>query len=165
MFSYRVDRDSLQVVLNGLGTVRRQVDAGSLDAMDRALDGIYRAAQQYVPVGSGPGAGKLARSMDKYIFDIRPRQGVIRGKVTMANREGGQLPYAWMREAGGVIKPLPGNPIGRLVWTGEDGKPIFARTVTQAGSHYMEGAAIEGRDAVQEAFGLMLGEVVNLRRS
>jgi hypothetical protein len=134
--------------------------------MDRALEGVYNIAQGYIPKGQGPDAGKLAKSMDHFISDLRPGQGIIQGKVTMKNRADGQLPYAWMREMGGVIYPKPENPIGRLVWTDEEtGDLIFARRVTQAGSHYMEGAAIEGRDVVLKEFQVGLDEVISLGRS
>lgn len=164
--TYRVDRETLQVQLRRLGALKDGITAGSIDAMENALEGVYKIAQGYIPRGSGPGAGKLAKSMDRYIHDLRPGQGVIAGKVTMMNRQDGQLPYAFQREYGGTIYPRPENPIGRLVWTDQDtGEVIFARRVTQAGSHYMEGAAIEGHDVVLESFRGMMDEVISLRRS
>ena len=166
MYAYRVDRETLEATLDGLGTVGRQIDEGSIESMDKALEGVYDIAQRYIPRGKGPNSGALAESMDKYISDLRPGFGSITGKVTMKNREGGQLPYAWMREVGGVIRPKISNPIGRLVWTDEQtNELIFARRVTQAGSHYMEGAAIEGKDVFLESFQVMVEDVISLGRS
>ena len=93
-------------------------------------------------------AGPLAQSMTEVMLPEQPF-ALVQGKVTMM-KEGKQLPYAWMEEKGGIIKPRPENRIQRLVWVGEDGRLIFARQVTHVGKNYMELGAKESLPYVRE---------------
>ena len=55
------------------------------------------------------------------------------------------LPYPFMREYGGVIRPVKGK---FLVFRGREGGLVFAREVTQVGSRYMG----KTRDVIEPRF-------------
>lgn len=97
------------------------------DSSEEALHEGVGYAQEFVPRGDGILAG-----------DIR----VLEGPSPEGGEYGTDLVYAWQREEGGTIYPrngqflrfqmadavTPDNPEG---W-------VFARKVTQEGSHYMQ---------------------------
>lgn len=131
-------------------------DQEAIAALRDALEVLYVEAQARVPVGVGPGAGRLQQSMRRMVTDYRPSQGFLQGKVTMKDPADGQLPYAWMREEGGTIVPRPENRIGRLVWEDPDtGEVIFAKRVEQEGSHYMRGSAEAKQREIKDAMAQM----------
>ena len=91
--------------------------------------------------------GALARSMTTEMIKEDPTV-MFQGKVTMM-KDGKQLPYAWMEEKGGIIKPRPENRLQRLVWTdSETGQLIFAKQVTHKGKNYMTLGAKDSLAAV-----------------
>lgn len=155
--SYEVDENSLQGILSAIEGKMDSSPQAVLAFMEVALEILYQAAQVNCPVGTGGNAGALAASMERYVYDLRPGFQIA-GKVTMMNRSGQQKPYAWMREKGGTIIPRPENKLQRLVWVNENGDMIFARQVTQQGSHYMEGALIQTKDEVLAEAGYMLNK-------
>ena len=131
-------------------------DQEALVALRDALEVLYVEAQNQVPIGIGAGAGRLKASMRRMVTDYRPSQGFLQGKVTMRDPVEGQLPYAWMREEGGTIRPRPENRLGRLVWRdAETGKLIFAKVVVQKGSHYMRGSAEGKQKEIRDAMAQM----------
>lgn len=160
---YSVDPDTREATLQMFSRLIARLPLEGRQFVEDGTEIIYLAAQVNVPVGSGPNAGALQRSMDRFISDDRGELGIISGKVTMMNRQEGQKPYAWMREKGGTIVPRPENRLQRLVWTDEGGNLIFARQVTQDGAHYMEGALLQTVGEVREQAGIMLQRFVKFR--
>ena len=134
-----------------LRAVRNHVSGPAVVAgVEDGLQLIKQAALVYLPVDKGT----LAASMTTAITLNDPPRRVV-GKVTMWGPNG-QLPYAWMREKGGTIRPKPTNPTGRLWWRGDDGKMICAVQVTQKGSAYMEKGFKEAKDEATKAIGAVV---------
>jgi hypothetical protein len=79
-------------------------------------------AQEFAPVLDGTLRGSIA---------------IIDGPDASGGSYGSSLEYAWQREEGGTI--LPRN--GRYLVFEIDGETIFATSVTQDGSHYMQQSA------------------------
>ena len=86
--------------------------------------------------------------------------GALAGSITILSRDGWggtygtNLVYAWMREEGGTIH---GNPFLVFEW---NGRLIFARQVTQEGSHYMAKSAEQLEGRVEPIYGAAVERVL-----
>lgn len=115
---------------------------GITDLTEAGADAIKTAVILHAPERSGA----LKRSVD-----YRPN-GPASWRI---GPDTAAIPYAVIQDRGGVIRPKPGNTLGkdgtgRLVfrlW----GRLIFAREVTIPGSHYMAAATVEGGPRAVEA--------------
>ena len=76
-------------------------------------------AQEYAPKDTGALAGSIA---------------IIDGPHATGGSYGTSMEYAWMREEGGTIVPRNRQFLRFEI----GGRIVFARKVTQSGSHYMQ---------------------------
>ena len=137
--SFTIDASDITVFGDGLS------NAGGL--MQNALQ---QANQQIITQGVAIAQGNAPRMDGILAGSIQPIGG-----VTAAGGEfGTSLIYAWMREEGGTIH---GNPF--LVFPGRNGGLVFARSVTQTGTHYMARTARELQPFAMAAWGKAIERV------
>lgn len=108
------------------------LDAELTAASAAALAEGVGLAQNNAPVDTGALRGSI---------------GIIEGPSKDGGSYGTSLVYAWMREEGGTIY---GNPY--LVFR-VDGRLVFARSVTQSGTKYMERSAAQLEPRLDAIYG------------
>lgn len=92
-----------------------------------------------------------------YARDNAPRKSdaladsivIIDGPNASGGAYGSDLIYAWMREEGGTIVPKKGQFLVFEI----GGRLVFARSVTQEGSHYMQDSADQLEPEVEPRYG------------
>lgn len=109
--------------ITGFGTAMGAA-AGLLESeMEAANAGLLvegvGLAQEYAPVLDGTLRGSIT---------------IIDGPSAAGGSYGTSLEYAWQREEGGTIVPRNASVLVFEI----DGETIFAKSVTQEGSHYMQ---------------------------
>lgn len=98
-------------------------------------------AQEEVPRDSGNLAGSIR---------------VLDGPNAEGGAYGSDLVYAWQREEGGTIYPRNGKFLVFEV----DGELVFARSVTQTGSHYMQKSKDRLEPRVEPVYQLAVDRVL-----
>lgn len=89
------------------------------DAAEAALHRGIEYAAENAPVDNG---------------DLRASIHVLEGPDADGGAYGTDLVYAWQREEGGTIVPRNAKTLAFMV----GGQLVFAKSVTQTGSHYMQ---------------------------
>lgn len=126
------------------------VDAGELTGFANAMkaapgmlqSGLRAATQGLVATGVAMAQDNAPRMDGVLANSIQP---ISSGMDGLSGEFGTSLVYAWQREMGGTIYPKKGK---YLVFTGRDGQLVFARSVTQSGSFYMQRTANQLRPLV-----------------
>jgi hypothetical protein len=117
-----IDTSQIDQFATAMAAAPARFDAELTDTNAGLLAEGVGFAQEFAPKLDGILSGSIA---------------IIDGPDASGGSYGSSLEYAWQREEGGTI--LPRN--GRYLVFEIDGETIFATSVTQEGSHYMQQSA------------------------
>lgn len=124
-----------------------RIDASDLlgfaDAMAQAPDTLAQEMRTSSQVALHEGVGYAQEAAPRDSGNLAGSIRVLDGPSDKGGAYGSSLVYAWQREEGGTIYPRNGKYLVFEI----DGQLVFARSVTQTGSHYMEKSRqrLEGR--------------------
>lgn len=107
---------------------------GFAEAMAQAPDVLQQEMEMSSMVALHEGIGYAQEETPRDSGDLAGSIRILDGPGAEGGSYGSSLVYAWQREKGGTIYPRNGKYLVFEI----DGQLIFARSVTQTGSHYME---------------------------
>jgi hypothetical protein len=135
--------DASEVLAFGVAAARAPgilEDEAGAATEELTLEGMG-LAQENAPVGNGDLKAKIA------VLELEPFYGEYGIE---------DLDYAWMREEGGVIVPRNGEFLVFEI----AGRLIFARSVTQEGTKYMERSGDSLEPQVEPAYSAALDRTI-----
>ena len=140
--------DGLKEFRDRLEKVQKAADDAARKAVTDGAHLIERRSKQTAPVLTGT----LRRSI--HVNSITQL-----GPGRWQSTTGPSVIYARFREKGGTIRPK-NKPM--LAWPGAGGTYIFAKSVTQKGSHYMQRAFDESIPAVRDIYRVAFKEALDI---